>query len=433
MVKFFSFLYFITFFLLNETVYAQSTITSVTQLPDKVNSKAEEIMPLISNSGDTLFFSRVFHESNTGGMYSGADIWYSTYNSSGKEWNAPSNNLQWNDKRNNFIVGQSWDRSIIYLNHPKRPDKGFQFVKYLSGKWTDPETIALTGINSDGYRGLYVSPDYEVILISMQADNSLGKEDLYVILKDEKGNWKYPVNLGSTINTRESEISPFISEDKSKLYFASEGHGGMGGMDIFMSQRLYGSWNVWSKPINLGSKINSEAFDGYYSQYGDTLAFFSSNRSGELADIFEVKMQLPLVRSGSGRIMQVASSDEINAREYLTQEKINNIFGYKVTPSIELNETAVIRDNQIAEEVIWFLGNKFKENPEIKLAIKVFALKDMSSEKMVIKSSEIAKQIADSFRNSGVGENKIQYDGVSIGNLNQEKDAAFLVKFSFFK
>ncbi|MBK6266535.1 PD40 domain-containing protein [Marivirga sp. S37H4] len=434
MVKNISLLFVCQLFLwVNVPSFAQTTIKSVTRLSDKLNSNAEEIMPLLSSTGDTLFFARVFYPDNEGGVYSGSDIWYSTFNHSKMEWGAPSNNLRgWNDKRNNFIVGTSWNSSIIYLNHPKSPEKGIQFVKYAYNKWTNPETIPVEGLPSSGYQGLFVSPDYEAMIVSMQGKNSLGEEDLYVILKDEKGKWGNPINLGSSINTSSSEISPFLSLDKNTLYFASQGHGGFGDMDIFMAKRLYNSWNVWSKPENLGKEINSEAFDAYYSQYGDSIAFFSSNREGDLADIFEVRMEKPVI-SGSNNIMRVASGSEVSGRNYLSQETVKEIFGYHVIPSIELSQDESIQDNPMAGELIWHFVNKFKANPDVKLTIKVFVLKDMTSEKMVIESSRIAKYIASEMEKLGIEGNRIQYDGVSIGNMNQTNELAFQVQFSFFK
>jgi hypothetical protein len=427
-----TFLLFICFVGGVTSSWGQTTVKSVTQMDSQINSAGEEILPMLSQTGDSLFFARIFHEDNDGGLYSGSDIWMSTYDHSQKTWSAASNRLNgWNDKRNNFIVGTRSNEELLYLNHPKSPEKGIQFVKKVNGKWSDPQTLDIPGIPNTGYQGLHVSPDYEVILIAMRAENSLGEEDLFVVLKNSKGKWDKPINLGSTINTTASEISPFLSKDKKTLYFASKGLGGYGDMDIFMAERLYNSWTVWSKPKNLGDKINSEKFDGYYSQYGDSIAFFSSNRAGELADLYAVS--LGKVEAPKARVMQVTDANTISQRNYLEQKAIKSLFGFNILPSIEIKANASIAENNVARELIYFLANKFQENPEVKLGIKVNVLQSMGTEKMVLEASEIASFIAAEMQKNGISASRIQYEGVTIASQDPSNEIAFQVRFSFFK
>src|SRR5690606_5752797 len=60
--------------------------------------------------------------------------------------------------------------------------------------------------------------------------------------------------------------------------------------DIFYSDRLYDSWETWSAPVNLGKSVNSAKFDAYFSTYGDSVAYFASNRDGRYSDIYEVRI-----------------------------------------------------------------------------------------------------------------------------------------------
>jgi len=64
-----------------------------------------------------------------------------------------------------------------------------------------------------------------------------------------------PVNMGSVINTEFEESSPFLANDMKTLYFASKGHNGYGGYDIYVTERLDESWTNWSAPKNLGHAI----------------------------------------------------------------------------------------------------------------------------------------------------------------------------------
>lgn len=87
-----------------------------------------------------------------------------------------------------------------------------------------------------------------------------------------------PVNLGTPINTKDAEVTPFYDNTQKRLYFASRWHYGLGGYDIFYSQDEAGKWG---KPVNVGAPFNSAANDLYYViNEGDTSGYFASNRDG---------------------------------------------------------------------------------------------------------------------------------------------------------
>jgi len=121
-----------------------------------------------------------------------------------------------------------------------------------------------------------------------------GNFDLYISFKDKQNNWSDPVNIGPDINTPFAERSPYLHPDGKTLYFSSEGHTGLGGLDVFKSVRLDSTWQKWSKPINLGKEINTISDDWGYKigLTGDTAYFAALNRTiGEGGyDIFSVKM-----------------------------------------------------------------------------------------------------------------------------------------------
>jgi outer membrane protein OmpA-like peptidoglycan-associated protein len=117
----------------------------------------------------------------------------------------------------------------------------------------------------------------------MAIDNGRGsgEQDLHVSFKIEDGNYSRPKNLGSVINTKKSDFAPFLAADGETLYFASFGHGGFGGSDLYVSRRLDDSWKRWSKPKNLGPGINSEHNENYLSVTGDfSYVYFESYPSG---------------------------------------------------------------------------------------------------------------------------------------------------------
>lgn len=263
------------------------TFGQVEKLPATVNTAAEEAMPLLSPDGRTLYFTRFMDENNVGGKYTGQDVWVSKFD--GTRWSKADNrnHLLNKNKNNNAVVGISADGQTLYLLNASsnRKVKGIYFSKNINGNWTDPELIPIEGIEPEGFVGFYVSPDFEVILISMKGTDSRGEEDLYVCVKSGSGVWSRPKNLGSAINTLGFEISPFLTGDKKRLFFSSNGHPGLGDADIFYSDRLYDSWETWTIPKNLGNKINSKKFDAYFSMR-DSLAFFSSNRDNQVSDLY---------------------------------------------------------------------------------------------------------------------------------------------------
>ncbi len=121
-----------------------------------------------------------------------------------------------------------------------------------------------------------------------------GNTDIYVALKTDSG-WSKPINLGSMINTPFAERKPQLHADGKTLYFSSEGHAGLGRLDVYVSRRLSeDSWTEWSEPINLGKEINGSGRDWgiYVIPKGDDAYFSSSDKihNHGLSDIYKIKL-----------------------------------------------------------------------------------------------------------------------------------------------
>ncbi|MGC1630668.1 MAG: OmpA family protein [Gelidibacter sp.] len=128
-----------------------------------------------------------------------------------------------------------------------------------------------------------LNKDNTRLYFSSDMPGSLGSFDIYYvdITKHFEGyveeSYGEPINLGSTINTIHREQFPFVGHEGT-LYFSSDGHQGLGGLDIFLSKIYDG---VYSKPLNLGETINSEMDDfGFIVDEDDDTGYFSSNRTG---------------------------------------------------------------------------------------------------------------------------------------------------------
>lgn len=142
--------------------------------------------------------------------------------------------------------------------------------------------------NSEEFSTMHpaLSPDGKTLYFVSDRKGGMGKMDLWVSYY-ENGKWSEPQNLGETFNTRGNEVFPFV-DTKGNLYFASDGHAGLGGLDIFMAENIEGKLLA---PINLGYPINSTKDDfGFCFNPITKRGFLSSNRSDGPGkdDIYEV-------------------------------------------------------------------------------------------------------------------------------------------------
>ena len=152
------------------------------------------------------------------------------------------------------------------------------FSRFRNNKWTEPRQLSVNDPDSwDSTPAL--SPDGKSLYFSSNRPDGYGGDDLYVANLDRRGRWVDVRNLGPEINTHGNENFPYISED-GKFYFASDGHAGLGKLDMFVANRRGGKIEV----ENLGSPINSTGDDFGMYQFDLTRGFLSSNRKGGKGD-----------------------------------------------------------------------------------------------------------------------------------------------------
>jgi hypothetical protein len=341
------------------------------KLPPTINTDAEEGMPLLSSDGKMLFFTRSLYIENEGGKYSGDDVWISERQ--GVDWKRADNRkVDLNNKNSNAVIGMNAVGDILYLMNVTSQKKieGIFFSKKLNNVWSKLELIPIRDIESSGFVSFYVSPDFDVIFISMNRKDSRGEEDMYVSIKGTSGGWSTPKNLGPTINTVGFEISPFLSKDKKRLYFSSNGHPGLGDGDIFYSDRLYDSWETWTTPRNLGQPINTKSYEGGFSLYGDSIAFVASNRLGKLSDIYKSKCKIV------GEVVQ-------SGPQYLSKSEVLALIPQNVSLDFPFGKgiTALTASQQ---ELVFFIANKILLSTDIK--VQIIAPRDRDSSDARIKN-----------------------------------------------
>jgi len=179
----------------------------------------------------------------------------------------------------------SSDRKIMYFNrtNTKKVEVGNESIasikiykaEFVDGKWTN---VSVLPFCSDTYstEHPFLSSDGRKLYFASDMPGSIGSLDLYEVDIHADSTFGTPQNLGNTINTIHREQFPSLSNSDSILYFSSDGHQGIGGLDIFSSQLVGG---VFEKPLNLGESINSNLDDfGFVIEDNKNVGYLSSNR-----------------------------------------------------------------------------------------------------------------------------------------------------------
>lgn len=155
--------------------------------------------------------------------------------------------------------------------------KIYKAIKQTDGLWGQVEELP---INSDNFNTAHpaLTPDEKWLYFASDRKGTLGQSDLFRVALFSNGGYGPVENLGKGINTEGRESFPFISEE-NQLYFASDGHPGLGGMDVFVTQ-LYPNGSI-GPVINMGEPINSSMDDfAFYFDPKEKKGFVSSNRPG---------------------------------------------------------------------------------------------------------------------------------------------------------
>lgn len=260
---------------------------SITHLNDKINSEYPDYAPGINAQENYMIFTTRRPEGNTNLRVATdheyyEDIFYSTKVNG--EWTTAQNMIgPLNTNFHNASINLSPDGKEMLLYHDS--NGGDLFAAYLKadGAWTAPQE--LEGINTPYIENsATITSDGKTIYFTSNRPGGIGGTDIYKCIKDAKGRWVNPQNIGNLINTELEEDAVFISANGKHLYFSSNGHAGMGDLDIYRST-FNEEKQRWEKPINMGYPINSVENDIYFVLTGDEgIAYFSSVRDESLGE-----------------------------------------------------------------------------------------------------------------------------------------------------
>lgn len=273
-----------------------SSEIKVERLGSEINSSDNEIAPVISPDGTTLYFSRTGRSGSNASEAS--DVWYADLQPDGKTFTTAKNiGSPLNDIYPNFICSITPDGTTMLLGNEyveHGAPRGGTSISHRNadGSWGFPQAQTIQKYyNRNTYGHYCLSSDRKSLLLCLKRDEGEGNQDIYVSFLQQDSTWSIPMNIGRTINTAGDESTVFLAPDTRTMFFSSSGHNGYGGNDIFVSTRLDETWKNWSEPMNLGDKVNSKGGNAYYSvdASGKNAYCVSSQENGN-SDIYRIEL-----------------------------------------------------------------------------------------------------------------------------------------------
>ncbi len=294
------------------------------RLSANINTIYDEVAPMISPDGKTLYFDRKKYPENAGGFNDEDDIWFSIYQNG--KWSVAKNiGYPLNNKYSNFVQAITPDGNSLLLGNIYNKDgsmnAGVSLTYRTRTGWAFPEEQYIDDFyNMSPYANYFLSNDGRVLIMAIQRKDSRGGLDLYVSFLKEENHWSKPKNLGTVINTYVNDYSPFLAADGVTFYYSTSGYPGYGEEDIFMTKRLDDTWTNWSEPQNLGPQLNTDKSDTKYNIPASGEYAYYSSMKGSIGknDIFRIKLPQkvkpnPVVLI-SGRVFNDKTNEPVDAR-----------------------------------------------------------------------------------------------------------------------
>jgi outer membrane protein OmpA-like peptidoglycan-associated protein len=240
-------------------------------LSNSINTSIHnEYLPCLSADGETFIFTRRVHND---------EDFYLSKKENGV-WAVAKPIDKVNTELNEGAETISADGKIMVFTACNRL-KGFgscdlYFAELSENGWTTPQNMGAP-INSRAWESQpCLSADGQTIYFASSREGGFGGQDIWYS-KKENGKWIEPINAGANINTESDDAGPFLHQDGQTLYFMSNGRGGMGGFDLFLSRK--NANGVWEKPQNLGYPINSQRDEGsLFVSLDGSKGYFASDR-----------------------------------------------------------------------------------------------------------------------------------------------------------
>ena len=348
-------------------------------LPDVINAFATQYFPVLTADQKQLFYTRRL---GLGGN-DDEDIVVSSKDESGN-WTAPrsiAENI--NSANNEGTCTISADgRKLIFTSCLGRRGYGscdlFQSIRE-GDEWTVPVNLG-SNINSAAWESQpALSADGRTLYFVSNRPGGFGMRDIYVSYFQEDETWSKAQNLGPQINTPLDEVSPFIHANGQTLYFASDGHVGFGGYDIFYTEKKE---KLWTRPENLGAPVNnfedqlslfitSDGKRGYYSHEEEVRSRVFSSRlfMFDIPDALQIQNKSLVVR---GKITDKLDRKPLGARIELRDVESNELVSVFNSDPVSGDYLSVIAEGSryalyVEKEGYLFQSKAFDYKTEVNL------------------------------------------------------------------
>ncbi|PZO30793.1 MAG: hypothetical protein DCF13_02860 [Flavobacteriaceae bacterium] len=167
-------------------------------------------------------------------------------------------------------------------------NSGFELFTPTTDGYQSLGAVKISAYNNyDDTADATMTSDGKTLIMAIETDFTQGGTDLYFTNKKEDGTFGLLQNMGKVINSAADEGMCHLLSDNKTLLFSSNGFSTYGDYDIFITYRLDDTWKNWSEPINLGSKINSNDFDGlpFYDENSEQLYYISIDQGSQVMKV----------------------------------------------------------------------------------------------------------------------------------------------------
>ncbi|NVO02729.1 MAG: PD40 domain-containing protein [Bacteroidetes bacterium] len=257
----------------------------IDMLGNEVNSLGFEYSLASSTDESILIYESALFNNNDVQQPVVRDFFITVLNKDKNKWSTPYKL----NSENKFIstdnvLSTRTDKKQVFVTKTENGNSDIFSILFKNNKtkgvleWSDLEKLSANVNSKSSETNACVSPDGNTLYFVSDREGGIGGKDIWASEKLSDGTWGKPYNLGPQVNTSSDEECPFLMTDNATLYFSSKGHNSMGGFDIFTS--TLSDDGLWTQTENIGFPINTPLDDLFFIMSPDEKnAYYSSSKN----------------------------------------------------------------------------------------------------------------------------------------------------------